>query len=603
MKKIIYVSVFILLVLVLPMIIGVKYCGLEGISDVHIGALVWAVAKLLIAIAKNKALPGTDDIIFPVLKFFWGLFQHWIMKWKIKIWLSRCYRPLEKLSHVATPYLMQAGKWYWQHDERILFVSSTPHQLPDAQMGALPKEMFDSKKCGGEPRYGQMERCDKNNRKDINHDHFWAMTKKFVVGYYLNLWQEREELRKELKKQVKWLISKPFTLITLMYLGVKIFLVEKMLRVKIIARLVERCGIMQMHQEPDWLHDNNLMGSIAYTTLDKLKPDNMLLVQPTMNKINCEQKIFAQELKILKPHVVIMHADMEAAKSLLTSIYKDKQQIVDVSDIDIAKRYCIYKISGIRFVIPVDAAAELEDNDALHERVRKIMKLTKKHGLSGILSRISLAGLKNIWNDYKNHLQTIGKELVKLFIALWTGMGTLMLGSYGCISSYFANLASGNLFEVAWKGMLKYLCLLFSLIPTCNPTCEQQHTPAIMPKDTIVAVVAPYNVSDTTVLCYFAYDSYSLPDSSENLKNLVHTLKQYPSRRITIAAYTDNKGSRRYNERLSQRRAKAVYDYLCSKGIDGDRIIWQGKGVSLKYNTDAQNRRAEFVYRNEICSQ
>jgi hypothetical protein len=213
--------------------------------------------------------------------------------------------------------------------------------------------------------------------------------------------------------------------------------------------------------------------------------------------------------------------------------------------------------------------------------------------VSRIFDRLFYNKIKKAWTDFINRLS----KACRIPNGLLKKLQSFLLVAFA-IAGIFC-IRQGNLFEAVWKCLRNYVVLLLSLIPTC----EQQHTPAIIPKDTIVAVVAPYNVSDTTVLCYFAYDSYSLPDSSENLKNLVHTLKQYPSRRITIAAYTDNKGSRRYNERLSQRRAKAVYDYLCSKGIDGDRIIWQGKGVSLKYNTDAQNRRAEFVYRNEICSQ
>jgi outer membrane protein OmpA-like peptidoglycan-associated protein len=60
-------------------------------------------------------------------------------------------------------------------------------------------------------------------------------------------------------------------------------------------------------------------------------------------------------------------------------------------------------------------------------------------------------------------------------------------------------------------------------------------------------------------------------------------------------------GSAQANQVLSMQRAKAVYDYLRSKGIDGDRLRYEGYGESqpLVPNDSAaarqKNRRTEFV--------
>lgn len=47
---------------------------------------------------------------------------------------------------------------------------------------------------------------------------------------------------------------------------------------------------------------------------------------------------------------------------------------------------------------------------------------------------------------------------------------------------------------------------------------------------------------------------------------------------VVITGYTDRIGSAQYNQRLSERRAAAVKNYLISKGVDGNRLNAQGKG-------------------------
>lgn len=69
---------------------------------------------------------------------------------------------------------------------------------------------------------------------------------------------------------------------------------------------------------------------------------------------------------------------------------------------------------------------------------------------------------------------------------------------------------------------------------------------------------------------------------------------------VLIEGHTDNVGSRNYNVDLSQRRAKAVLDYLVSKGIDRKRLSSKGFGFDQPIATNdtplgrAKNRRVEF---------
>lgn len=90
-------------------------------------------------------------------------------------------------------------------------------------------------------------------------------------------------------------------------------------------------------------------------------------------------------------------------------------------------------------------------------------------------------------------------------------------------------------------------------------------------------------------------------DSISVLNQAVDTLQRYPQVHVTVAGYTDSKGTDAYNQKLSERRAKIVYDYLTSHGIDASRLegpIGHGENDPIGDNdTDAgraQNRRTEL---------
>lgn len=63
---------------------------------------------------------------------------------------------------------------------------------------------------------------------------------------------------------------------------------------------------------------------------------------------------------------------------------------------------------------------------------------------------------------------------------------------------------------------------------------------------------------------------------------------------VEIKAYTDPRGRAEYNRRLSERRARAVGDYLCSHGLSPKQIKAKGMGATDAYGSAAQDRRAEI---------
>lgn len=92
-----------------------------------------------------------------------------------------------------------------------------------------------------------------------------------------------------------------------------------------------------------------------------------------------------------------------------------------------------------------------------------------------------------------------------------------------------------------------------------------------------------------------------LKESFLELDRLVKVMNDNPTMEIDIEGHTDNVGSDASNLSLSKNRAKSVYDYLVSKGINASRLKSAGFGETKPIaanDTDdgrAQNRRVQFT--------
>jgi OmpA-OmpF porin, OOP family len=67
------------------------------------------------------------------------------------------------------------------------------------------------------------------------------------------------------------------------------------------------------------------------------------------------------------------------------------------------------------------------------------------------------------------------------------------------------------------------------------------------------------------------------PDNLKELDQFMADLKPVTLGAIIVTGHTDRIGSLRYNQRLSERRAVVVKDYIVSKGVDPKLIFWEGK--------------------------
>ena len=113
--------------------------------------------------------------------------------------------------------------------------------------------------------------------------------------------------------------------------------------------------------------------------------------------------------------------------------------------------------------------------------------------------------------------------------------------------------------------------------------------------------IAP-QVRQIDLVVNFDFDSAKLQSASRPLlENLAQAMNndRLKSTRFKVEGHTDAKGSAKYNDELSSRRAQAVAEFLASQGVAVERIQSQGKGFTQLLNPQqpeaAENRRVRIV--------
>jgi hypothetical protein len=99
----------------------------------------------------------------------------------------------------------------------------------------------------------------------------------------------------------------------------------------------------------------------------------------------------------------------------------------------------------------------------------------------------------------------------------------------------------------------------------------------------------------------FDFDKSNIkPEAGAILDRLVAFMNENRDKKVNLSGHTDNVGTEAYNQRLSERRANSVKDYIAKKGVDANRISAQGFGESKPIADNktregrAKNRRVEI---------
>jgi len=108
-------------------------------------------------------------------------------------------------------------------------------------------------------------------------------------------------------------------------------------------------------------------------------------------------------------------------------------------------------------------------------------------------------------------------------------------------------------------------------------------------------------------MIYFDLDKSNIrTEAAIDLEKILDVLDSHPTMKLDIRSHTDSRQTHKYNEALSNRRAKSTIDWLIKNGIDPNRLIGKGFGETQLVNecsdnvkcTEEQhqaNRRSEFI--------
>jgi OOP family OmpA-OmpF porin len=142
-------------------------------------------------------------------------------------------------------------------------------------------------------------------------------------------------------------------------------------------------------------------------------------------------------------------------------------------------------------------------------------------------------------------------------------------------------------------------CALFGYeCPECcqRPAIQPQPAPARPVIDECAGVIRLRGVN-------FDFDRAEIrPASRPILDQAAERLRKCGGEQLRVEGHTDSIGADAYNQDLSERRARAVRDYLVSKGVTGSRISSAGFGESKPISTNDTpegrflNRRVEVRF-------
>ena len=150
---------------------------------------------------------------------------------------------------------------------------------------------------------------------------------------------------------------------------------------------------------------------------------------------------------------------------------------------------------------------------------------------------------------------------------------------------------------ITTKRVLMFVIAVFfmSLMVGCANMMDKNGCPAKCsaapePEKVMVAAAEPKIIVLAFEDIHFDFDKATLkPEARSILKKNLQLLKDNPNAKVRIAGYTSASGTEAYNQKLSERRAKAVEEYLINEGIIApDRLTMIGYGEANPASYEAE---------------
>lgn len=231
-----------------------------------------------------------------------------------------------------------------------------------------------------------------------------------------------------------------------------------------------------------------------------------------------------------------------------------------------------------------------------------------------VSNRIGSIALKNptccndIWRiQYEPKLAVMGKVISKRNQELISQAVVKIADQKGDMNTY--NSEDGNFLFNIQRNHSYIITADKSGYTSSRATVSTMSVKRSDPDDTVFVTIYLDSIRNSFSVSniYYDYDLATLrPESVSSLDTLVNFMKDNGSISVEIYSFTDGKGTAEYNEKLSQRRAQSVLDYLEKNGVERQRMTAKGLGSKNqvapefrdgnKDNPEGRqlNRRTEF---------
>ena len=156
-----------------------------------------------------------------------------------------------------------------------------------------------------------------------------------------------------------------------------------------------------------------------------------------------------------------------------------------------------------------------------------------------------------------------------------------------------------NPFGNVWKNGTNELCWRNNFWTPATGIAGCDGVPVAQAPEPVVAPTTTKVVLNADT--FFDFDKSTIkPEGRQILNQVAEQVSAIELETLIATGHTDSTGPDAYNQKLSERRANSVKEYLVSRGIPADRIYTEGKGESEPVATNAtregraQNRRVEI---------
>jgi OOP family OmpA-OmpF porin len=147
------------------------------------------------------------------------------------------------------------------------------------------------------------------------------------------------------------------------------------------------------------------------------------------------------------------------------------------------------------------------------------------------------------------------------------------------------------------------LNIAFDAPPAAVPAAAPPVAPAMLPEPAPAPVAPPppppparFEKVSLSATELFSFDSDKLNSNQPKLDDIANLLNANSGvTNVVITGYADRLGNDNYNQKLSERRANAVKDYLISKGVVASRLNAVGKGESNPVVECHDKKRADLI--------